>query len=246
MKTRVDRIQFAGLTFSGLNKNEVISLTNDFRQIVTVNAEFIVEANGKNKKLREIINKGCATFDGQIPFAVSRLTNRNVIYEKIAGSDLIFDICRKYAGTDKKVFLLGAGEDSNRAAVIKLKDSYQIEVEGFSPPYSAYPFQEVVNQDILKRIEQFKPDILFVGLGAVKQEFWIYDNKEILQKYGVRLAIGCGGSIDFAADKIRRAPVLVQKLGLEGGYRLLKEPKFFRLMRLFRSFKMFLYIFKTG
>ena len=67
-----------------------------------------------------------------------------------------------------------------------------------------------------------KPDILLVGLGAPKQEKWIVANKDRVE---VPVSIGVGGSFEMASGFIRRAPVWMQKTGLEWAYRLLQEPR---------------------
>jgi N-acetylglucosaminyldiphosphoundecaprenol N-acetyl-beta-D-mannosaminyltransferase len=64
----------------------------------------------------------------------------------------------------------------------------------------------------------------------------------ILSKIGVKYIVGCGGTFDFVANKIKRAPVFIQKIGLEGVYRFLQEPNKVRYKRLFDSFKFFKYI----
>lgn len=116
-------------------------------------------------------------------------------------------------------------------AVEKLKERYNIEIEGYSPPYRPYPFDPAHNQIIINKIKNFKPDILFVAFGAVKQEFWIVEHQEILNSIGVKWAIGCGGAFDFVAGTIKRAPKFIQNIGLEWFYRLIREPK-----RLFRRY----------
>ena len=77
-----------------------------------------------------------------------------------------------------------------------------------------------------------------------KQEYWIDDNRKVLEKIGVQLAIGCGGTFDFVAETIKRAPVFIQEIGMEGIWRLIMEPKWFRLKRILLSFKFFYYAYK--
>ena len=93
-----------------------------------------------------------------------------------------------------------------------------------------------------KEMEKFKPDVVFIGFGAPKQEFFMRDNMDRLKKCGVKYAVGSGGTVDFVSGKINRAPKLVSKLGLEGFYRLFKEFNKARFKRLTYSFKFFKYI----
>jgi len=80
-----------------------------------------------------------------------------------------------------------------------------------------------INKELIKRINNAKPDILFVAFGAPKQEIWIHEN--IKKIPSIRLAIGVGGSFDFISGRICRAPRIMQKLGLEWLWRLAQEPK---------------------
>jgi N-acetylglucosaminyldiphosphoundecaprenol N-acetyl-beta-D-mannosaminyltransferase len=236
-------IKFANLIFKGLTKEIVFKEEKYLKIIIPTNAEVIVKAN-ENEKLKDIINKNFSTFDGQVPYALAKLQNKGIEFEKISGSDLIYDFCQMAKDKNYKVFLLGGYEDSNKITVKKLQEKYNIEIKGYSPAYEAYPFSKTNNDTILNKIESFKPDILFVGFGAPKQEFWIDDNKQILEDIGVKWAIGSGGSFEFVAGKIKRAPKIVQKIGLEGIWRFLLEPKWFRFKRLLISLKIFKYLWR--
>ncbi|MEM2174654.1 MAG: WecB/TagA/CpsF family glycosyltransferase [Candidatus Micrarchaeia archaeon] len=238
-------IRFCGLNFKGLTRDIIFSKEpqTQLKIIVTCNAEFIVKAQ-RNKRFAEIINNNIATFDGQVPYILAKLLNPGVKIEKISGYDLIYDFC-KYAKMNKKrIFLLGGYPDSNTISVNKLRKEYQIEIDGYSPPYEDYPFSNGNNSKILEKIESFKPHILFVGFGAVKQEFWIEDNKEFLKKIGVEFAIGCGGAFEMISGKFKRAPIVIQKLCMEGLWRLLLEPRWFRVKRLLLSLMIFRYILR--
>ena len=91
-------------------------------------------------------------------------------------------------------------------------------------------FDAEKEKEIIADINDKKPNVLFVCLGAPKQEKWIYDNRE---KLNVSLALGLGGSLDVFAGTAQRAPEIWCKLGLEWLYRLIKEPwRFWRMMAL--------------
>jgi N-acetylglucosaminyldiphosphoundecaprenol N-acetyl-beta-D-mannosaminyltransferase len=95
-----------------------------------------------------------------------------------------------------------------------------------------------------KRLKEFRPDIIFAGFGMGKQEYWAHDNRNLLNEIGTKLVIGCGGSFDFASGKIRRAPRSVQKIGMEGFWRLANEFKWFRVKRLLLSTRIFYYYYR--
>jgi N-acetylglucosaminyldiphosphoundecaprenol N-acetyl-beta-D-mannosaminyltransferase len=216
---------------------------NSIKFVVTVNAEFVAEAH-RNPRFMALINNNYATLDGQIPYLLSRLTNRNRSYDKLSGSDLLMKAVSHCAKTNESLFFLGADEETNKKAVEKAHSLGVAKCAGFSPEYCDYPFEEKFNQEILDRIAQAQPDYLFVGFGAKKQEFWIADNLDKLEKIGIKVVIGSGGSFSFLAQTIKRAPHKVQRMGLEGIYRLLQEPSWFRVKRLLKSFLIFYYFVK--
>ncbi len=236
-------IHFANIRFQGLTKEILLKEENTLKIILTCNADVIVKLN-ENSGFIKLVNDNCyyATLDGQIPYFLAKLKNPSVYFEKISGSDFIYDICEFAREYKKRVFLLGGNDNSNIMSVELLKNSYGIEIEGYSPPFSPYPFDRKLNDAILNKIINFKPHFLCVGFGALKQEFWIHDNRLELHDIGVKWAINVGGSFEFISGIKKRAPKLIRQAGLEGVYRFLIEPKWYRLKRLLISFKMFKYL----
>ncbi len=164
---------------------------------------------------------------------------------KISGSDLIYSIPEYAESKGLKVFLLGGNEKSNYGAVQNLKDKCpNLLIKGYSPEYHPYPFPQRISNEVEKRLKEFRPDIIFAGFGMGKQEYWADDNRNLLNEIGTKLVIGCGGSFDFASGKIRRAPRSVQKIGMEGFWRLANEFKWFRVKRLLLSTRIFYYYYR--
>ena len=87
----------------------------------------------------------------------------------------------------------------------------------------------------LDEIKAFRPELLLVAYGAPRQEKWIWENREVLEKAGVKVAMVVGGAVDVWAGKVKRAPVVVRKAGLEWLWRLLRQP--WRLRRQLRLIK---------
>ncbi|WML91834.1 WecB/TagA/CpsF family glycosyltransferase [Thiothrix lacustris] len=231
-------VNFCGINFDCLEHQQVFKEENKTRFVVTVNAEFIVKSS-HNQKLLNIINTNHATFDGQIPYLFARLLNRQKHFNKISGSDLIYEACEYAQQHQKSLFLLGGNSESNAVAVENIKQRYGIRVEGYSPPYEDYPFTPENDRITLEKIQEFKPDFLFVGFGAIKQEYWINDHLNFLNQQQVTLAVGCGGTFDFVSGQATRAPRFVQKAGFEGVWRFITEPRLFRFKRLLESFHFF-------
>lgn len=237
-----NKLKVFGLTFTTFDSDKLIALDTPFKFITTVNAEFIVEAHS-NSRFKEIINSSFATFDGQIPYFLAKLITRKKLY-KISGSNLIYDVISKCKHDNLTLFLLGDTNENNQLAVERARDEFGIRCFGFSPPFSIYPFSIEVNQLIINEIKKSSPQYLFVGFGAKKQEYWIDEHQKILQEIGVKVVIGCGGTITFLSGKLKRAPLWIQRCGLEGVYRLIQQPKLFRLYRLLKSLMMFRYVFE--
>ena len=234
-------ITFCNLVFNGLKRKEILTKSlSEFVHVVTVSAESIVSAN-EIPKLKEIVNTNYATFDGQLPYILAKIKNRHIEFEKISGSDFIYDICKFAQEQNWKVFLLGGKDYSNKESIRRLKEKFGLISKGMTEVMQ-YPFPEDTIKKIRDEIKEFSPDVIFVALGIPKQEYWIDENRNFLIKNNVKMAIGCGGTLEFFSGMIRRAPVFFQKTGMEGLYRFIVEPKFFRLKRLFRCFLMFKYL----
>lgn len=239
--SNLDTVYLCGIRFNALTHNDLFNNLESFKQVSTVNAEFIVRAQ-KNKRFRDIINSNYSTIDGQFLYFLLKLKYPRKRFAKISGCDFIYDLCQFSKNHDKRIFLLGGYEKSNSLAVDQLRKLYEIEIQGFSPEFKPYPFDKEHNNKIIQKIQSFSPDILLVGFGAYKQEMWINDNKEILEASNVKIAIGVGGTFDYIAGRIKRAPRFFQVAGLEIFYRLYAEPSKVRLKRIFLSFRIFKYL----
>ncbi|GDX07046.1 WecB/TagA/CpsF family glycosyltransferase [Buttiauxella sp. A111] len=235
-------VKMFGLVFKGLHLNDLITLSGGLKFIVTVNAEFIVEAY-RDEKFKTIINENISSFDGQVPYILARILKKEK-FDKISGSDIIYEVLKDNRLNKKKIFLLGDLPETNKLAVERARTDFGAKCYGYAPEFAPYPFCDEINNNILHELSLVNPEYLFVAFGAKKQEFWIDENKEVLEQLGVKFVIGCGGSISFLANKFNRAPKAIQKLGLESIYRIIQEPKWFRIKRLFKSFKFLLYTFK--
>ena len=230
-------LEFAGLSFRGLTLADIFGPAEGLAHVVTVNAEYIVLAH-QNARLARIISAGLATFDGQVPYALARWQNRGSRFDKLPGSELVYHICTRAQQLRQRVFLLGGHADSNRESVQRLQRLYPgLDIAGYSPPHAAYPFPVANEAAIAAQVRAFAPHYLLVGFGAIKQDYWIDDHRAQLEACGVKLAAGVGGVFEMISGRLKRAPRIIQRMGLEGVYRLVLEPKAFRLRRLLTSLK---------
>lgn len=141
--------------------------------------------------------------------------------ERVAGSDLIFELCAVAARSGHRVFLLGGAEGVANEAAEALTQRYPgLRIVGTeSPPFRALSAQE--DAALRDRIRAARPDLLFVAFGQPKGEFWIARHYRSL---GIPVCVQVGASLDFVAGRVRRAPRRLQKIGLEWAYRMYLEP----------------------
>lgn len=189
--------------------------------VITPNAQHIVLLEG-NRRLREIY----ASADLIIPDGVSLLlaarVHGRVLQERIAGVDVFQRLCGLAADKGLRVFLLGGRPGSADLAAAQLtRDHPRLKCTTFCPPLG---FEQ--NADGLRAVADAvtaaRPHLLFVALGAPKQEYWIHEHGI---KLSVPVCIGVGGSFEMVGGVVGRAPAWVQNLGCEWVYRLCQEPR---------------------
>ncbi|MGJ7045963.1 WecB/TagA/CpsF family glycosyltransferase [Thermoanaerobacterium thermosulfurigenes] len=194
--------------------------------VATPNAEIVMMAQ-KDPEYKEILNKTDLNVpDGSGVIFASKIYKEE-LPERVAGFDLMMELIKVASAKKYKIYLLGAKSDVVKAAYLNLKRQYsEIDIVGFHDGY----FSKDDEDEIIYDINEKNTDLLFVALGAPKQEKWIYENRNKLK---AKVAIGVGGSFDVIAGKVTRAPEIYRKLGLEWFYRLLKEPwRYKRMMAL--------------
>ncbi len=204
--------------------------------IVTVNPEFIMAAR-HDPEFRHILNTASlAVPDGfGLHFAARRQGQR--IAERITGVDLMSEIAALAAREGGRVFLLGARRGIAAGAAYALMQQHPgLDVVGAESGYRRW-HRHMTDEKLRAMINRKKPDILFVAFGQVKQEKWLYRNLPLLPT--VRVAMGVGGSFDYMAGRVRRAPAWMRKLGLEWLFRLMRQP--WRLPRVITAVVRFLW-----
>tara|TARA_B100000768_G_scaffold154043_1_gene150548 strand:- start:551 stop:1285 length:735 start_codon:yes stop_codon:yes gene_type:complete len=159
--------------------------------------------------------------DGTGIVLASRLLNNQSI-TKIAGADIHQYLLRQAHLKSQKVFYLGASQSTLKLIESKIKKQYpNITVSSFSPPYKLQ-FYASDTEVMLQKINDFKPDILFVGMTAPKQEKWVFVNKKDIDANTI---VSIGAVFDFYAGNIKRSSDFWISIGLEWLPRFLKEPK---------------------
>jgi len=213
--------------------------------IATVNPEFVMAAE-KDRVFKDILKKTNLNVVDGIGLVWAReldrrslMVGRRNLVKKIilgfrvgvevlrgeykdqmaSGADLILELAKIAKEKNKKIFLLGGWGDRAERTAKFLKKKFGLEDNQLEWCVGE---PEVKNEEVIEKINNFKPDILLVAYGMKKQEFWINDN---LEKLDVGLAMGVGRSFDYYSGDLKRAPDWVRKMGMEWFYSVVKEPK---------------------
>jgi N-acetylglucosaminyldiphosphoundecaprenol N-acetyl-beta-D-mannosaminyltransferase len=163
------------------------------------------------------------------------------LHERVAGHDIFKGLHERLnQQSGFKVFFLGSSERTLALIRERIKRDYpNINVVGtYSPPFKP-EFSGEENDAMIQAINQAKPDVLWVGMTAPKQEKWIFKNKARLN---VKFVGAIGAVFDFYAGTVNRAPVIFQKLGMEWFYRLIREPRRMWRRYIVNNFKYIWYL----
>lgn len=195
-----------------LNHNKIINTINPHSYCIS-----------KQDKVFEMSLK---TSDILLPDGVGivwaeRFLNNNLI-KKIAGYDLFLFLMQQLEKDKGTVFFLGASIDTLNKIEAKCKSDFpNVTFGGYSPPYKSV-FTEKDSKAMCQAVNDTKPDVLFVGMTAPKQEKWVYQFRDQLQ---ARNICAIGAVFDFYAGNIKRSSDFWINLGLEWLPRLVREPK---------------------
>ncbi|OIO20256.1 MAG: hypothetical protein CO029_04910 [Candidatus Magasanikbacteria bacterium CG_4_9_14_0_2_um_filter_41_10] len=243
-----------GVRIDPLTKKEVLSRAKKWLfgyqlySIYTPNPEMLVEAQ-KNSAFKDILNRGDMNVcDG---FGIHLMSGGE--YTRFPGVDLMSALCEIAEEKGKSIYLLGGVEGVAEGAKKFLMNKFPaLNIKGVQsgPNLSMTLFGDEVickitsddHDEVLADIAMAKPDILFVAFGHVKQEWWIDTFK--LELPGVKIVMGVGGTFDFLAGVVPRAPKMFKSLGLEWLWRLIQQPK--RFKRIFTAVIVFPFlVFKS-
>lgn len=225
--TQILDVPFDALTMAEAVE-KVMGFLADGKQhyICTPNPEIVMEAQ-QDKELMKILREADLVVPDGIGVVWASRYSEILLTERVAGYDLTQNIFSRIAGKNETVYFFGGAPGVVSNAARQMKKVYPgLKIVGGHNGY----FDAEEEKKIIADIKRLSPSILLVGLGAPKQEKWIYEH---LEEVGAKVAIGVGGSFDVMAGNVKRAPKLFRKLGLEWFYRLITQPtRWRRMMRL--------------
>ncbi|MEW6425592.1 MAG: WecB/TagA/CpsF family glycosyltransferase [Bacillota bacterium] len=202
------------------------------RQVITLNPEVLYRAQREPGLLALINGAALVTADGAGIVWAARVAGKPVP-ERVTGIDLMLRLVARAAREGWRIFLLGGAPGVAEEAAARLKQQHpQLIVAGTCHGY----FQDrgdLQEAKVIEMIRRARPHLLFVGMGAPKQEEFIARH---LPEWEVPVALGVGGSFDVLAGRVKRAPAWMQRLHLEWLGRLLREPRRWRRMLVLPGF----------
>lgn len=186
-------------------------------QHVVVNAAKLVAAV-TDERLRSIID-GCSIVnaDGQAVVWASRILGRP-LPERVTGIDFMNNLIDVSTSRNYGIYLLGADPEVSSAV------EQELVLRGATVVGRSHGFwrSQRTDEDLVNEIASLRPDVLFVALPSPMKENFLAEN---LRKIPTGLCVGVGGSFDVIAGRTKRAPVWMQRLGIEWFYRLAQEPR---------------------
>lgn len=226
-------VKILGVPVHPLTMNESVVVLEEKLQkkeqafVVTANAEIIMMCQ-QDKEYNNIVSEQADLVlpDGAGAVWAGRYLG-NEVPERVAGFDLYNQLLKLSADKGYKAYFFGGAPGVAEAAKNKAEELYPgVKIVGCRNGY----FTEAEEEAIIKEINDAAPDMLFVALGAPKQEKWLVKYRNQLKP---RVLMGIGGSFDVLAGKMERAPKWMQEASLEWAFRLYKQPsRFMRMLAL--------------
>ena len=211
-----------GVRFDDVSRQEAAQLgaamleQDQFHYVVTPNPEFILAAE-KDADFRQVLNSADLVIPDGIGVVYSAKILGTPLKERVPGIEFAADMLAQLDQMGGRLYLLGAKPGVAQEAGRRILERHpNIVLCGSHDGY----FKD--EEAVLLEVAAARPDLLFVCLGAPKQEKWM---ARWGRHTGARLAIGLGGALDVFAGNVERAPESWRKLGLEWAYRLKKEPQ---------------------
>lgn len=229
----MEKEKYLGVDVCCLDMNDVINEVDNIIKekvpsfVVAINPEKIIKAD-KDSGLKELLNSATIQIPDGVGVLLASKLKGGHIRSRVTGIDLMQNICKLASEKNYKVFLLGAKPGvAEKAAGILMERYKGLNITGIQDGY----FKD--DREVIDKIREASPDIVFVAMGSPKQEYWIKKNME---EIGASLYMGVGGSYDVICGNIDRAPEWMCKAGLEWLFRLIKEPWRYKRMVVLPGF----------
>lgn len=189
--------------------------------ICVTDAGNLVNAHRKSPGLRSAINNSLLSLPDGRPISLIAKFKGIKDIDRVAGPDFMQAMFKETSGTKIKHFFLGDTEDVLKELVEKVTKEYDVQIAGTLSPAFEERTKET-EEEIISKINSSDADLIWVAFGGGRQEIWMMNNYAKLDK---GIMVGVGAAFRFYLGKIKRAPVIFQKLGLEWMFRLVQQPR---------------------
>ena len=230
----IKKINILGVHFSNLDEPQLVALLDNRiaeaqkTQVCFVPTNSILSAR-KSRYVMDVYNSADVVMCDGVPVQWASKFLGTPLKQRLTGFDFFPHFIQHCVQKKYSIYFLGAKEGVAKQLAAMYQSRYPgIRVAGYYTPPFAAAFSEEQNAVMRSAINAAKPDVLFVSLTAPKQDIWIHQQLEHLN---VNLAIGVGAAFDSEAGSLKRAPILMQQMGLEWFFRFLQEPG-----RMFRRY----------
>jgi N-acetylglucosaminyldiphosphoundecaprenol N-acetyl-beta-D-mannosaminyltransferase len=219
------KIDFLGIPVDALTMSETINLIDDAirenKRIshVVINAGKVVSMQTDKQLFESVVSCDVINADGQSIVWAARFLGKK-LPERVAGADLMQYLVHLAYQKGYKCFFLGAREEVVKKVVSIYQEKYGTSViAGYRNGY----FTKEEEQEVAKQIGESGAQILFVAITSPRKENFMYEYRDILSN--INFTMGVGGTFDVISGFTKRAPVWMQKIGLEWFYRFIQEPR---------------------
>ena len=187
---------------------------------ITANTHYAM-LTAERPELRAVNDRAAFLLADGAPLVWASRRGPTPLPERVAGSDLVYDLCEHAARLGHGVYLLGGAEGVADEAARRLVALYPgLRIVGTACPPPGSLSGEGCRR-VVADVRAARPDLLLVALGQPKGEFWVAEH---LDELGVPACVQVGATLDFVAGRVRRAPRPIQKMGLEWAFRIYTDP----------------------
>jgi N-acetylglucosaminyldiphosphoundecaprenol N-acetyl-beta-D-mannosaminyltransferase len=221
------KVNIGGITVDNVSMDETLEAIKEFVAkgkpcyITNPNVDIVIRYN-RDPEFAKYYDEGALCVADGVPILWAAKFLGFPLKEKVSGSDLVPRVCGLANQQGYKLFFMGGrpgAADAAREQLLKTMPALKV-VGTYAPPFG-FEKDPVELEKISAMIKAARPDILFVGLGAPKQERWI---KQYHQALNVPVCMGVGVTFEFIAGIVKRAPKWMQSIGMEWFWRLCMEP----------------------
>jgi len=204
-----------------LKRIQIWIASNSKKYISVAAVHLVMECNSNPTLQKGVNNSAIVTPDGMPLVWLSKLYGVKNI-ERVYGPTLMKKMCEQAQRKKHKIFLLGGSNGQAKLLKHELLLRFpMLKIVGYSDT-PVRPIPERKNRTIIKKVNNSKANIVFIGMGCPQQELWMVQNRD---KLAPEILIGVGAAFDFFTGKTKQAPVFIQKSGLEWVFRLFQEPR---------------------